>query len=140
MMQIIGNPVECWELTSHASRAIVALGFHQIDKTVPENDVEKEIYAIVGNCAYLDSVMSLLLLRPRSLPKLRVRVSDFLRDQNNAMSMLEMIPVHDKILDLMLDSNAKRSPAVLKNEVAELRSQMEDIYKLMEKVSKTISS
>jgi len=139
-MQIIGNPVGSWELTSHASRAIVALGYHQIDKAVPENDVDKEIYAIVGNCAYLDSVMSLLLLRPRSLPKLRVKVSDLLRDQDNAISLFEMIPVHEKILELTLDSDAKRSPAVLKNEVAQLRSQMQDIYKLMQQVSKTISS
>ncbi|KAA8624634.1 hypothetical protein PtrV1_00314 [Pyrenophora tritici-repentis] len=137
MMQIIGNPVGSWELTAHASRTIVALGYHQIDKTVAENDTEREIYTIVANCAYFDSVMSLLLLRPRSLPKLRVNVADLLRGQESAMSMLEMIPVHDKILDLTLDSGTKRSPAMLKNEVAQLRSQMQDVYKSMEKERQT---
>ncbi|CAE7013165.1 hypothetical protein PTNB73_00946 [Pyrenophora teres f. teres] len=137
MMQIIGNPVGSWELTAHASRTIVALGYHQIDKTVAENDTEREIYTIVANCAYFDSVMSLLLLRPRSLPKLRVSVADLLRGQDSAMSLLEMIPVHDKILDLTLDSGAKRSSAMLKDEVALLRSQMHDVYKSMEKERQT---
>ena len=138
MMQIIGNPVGCWELTAHASRTLVALGYHQIDKPVPETETEKEIYSIVANCAYFDSVMSLLLLRPRSLPKLRVKVSDLLQSHpQGPISVLEMIPVHDKILDLTLDSGAKRSPAVLKDEIAQLRSKMQHVYKLMEKVSKS---
>ena len=76
MMQIMGNPVSCWELTAHASRTIVALGYHHIDEPIPKTDTESEIYAIVGQCAYFDSVMSLLLLRPRSLPRTRIYSKD----------------------------------------------------------------
>jgi hypothetical protein len=132
MMQIMGNPVSCWELTAHASRTIVALGYHHIDKPMPESDSESEIYALVGQCAFLDSIMSLLLLRPRSLPQLPVKASYLLRaDPASPMSILEMLPVLDKILDLTLDT--KPSPTILNDEVAQLRTKMKDIYELMEK-------
>lgn len=135
MSQIMGNPTQCWELTAHASRTIVALGYHQISKTTPETDEEKEIYAIVAHCAELDSVMSLLLLRPRSLPRMQVKVSDLLRkDKSNTLSVLELVSVQDKILDLTLPSNVKPAPAILHEEVAQLRAQMKEIYLLMEKV------
>jgi hypothetical protein len=47
---------------------------------------------------------------------------------------LKMVPVHNKVLDLTLESNLKRSMAVLKEEVAQLRTQMNDIHELMVKV------
>ncbi|KAB2108330.1 hypothetical protein AG0111_0g3069 [Alternaria gaisen] len=132
MMQIMGNPVSCWELTAHASRTIVALGYHHIDEPIPKTDTESEIYAIVGQCAYFDSVMSLLLLRPRSLPQLQVKASYLLRaDPASPMSVLELLPILDKILDLSLET--KPSPAILNEEVAQLRTKMQGIYELMEK-------
>jgi hypothetical protein len=135
MMQIIGNPAQCWELTAHASRTIIALGYHQIDKMVPETDEEREIFAVVAHCAELDSAMSLLLLRPRSLPKFKIKIHDLLRaDPSTPMSTLEMIAVQDKILDLILTSATKRSPSVLKEEVVQLVAQMKEIYGLIEKV------
>jgi hypothetical protein len=137
-MQIMGNPVSCWELTAHASRTIVALGYHNIDKPMPTTDTESEIYAIVGQCTYFDSVMSLLLLRPRSLPQLRVKASYLLRaDPTSPMSILELLPILDKILDLSLEET-KPSPAILNDEVAQLRTKMKDIYELMQKVYKTM--
>lgn len=141
MSQIMGNPTQCWELTAHASRTIVALGYHQkISKTTPETDEESEIYAIVAHCADLDSVMSLLLLRPRSLPRMQVKASDLLRkDTSSSMSVLELVSVQDKILDLTLSSTSKRAPATLQDEVAQLRAQMEEIYVSMEKVTWPIS-
>lgn len=139
MMQIIGNPAQCWELTAHASRTIIALGYHQIDKMVPETDEEREIYAVVAHCAELDSVMSLLLLRPRSLPKFQIKIHDLLRaDPATPMSTLEMITVQDSILDLILPSTTKRSPSVLREEIARLRAQMKDIHGLIEKVTRPV--
>ncbi|CAN9210653.1 unnamed protein product [Alternaria alternata] len=137
MMQIMGNPVSCWELTAHASRTIVALGYHHIDEPIPKTDTESEIYAIVGQCAYFDSVMSLLLLRPRSLPQLQVKASYLLRaDPASPMSVLELLPILDKILDLSLET--KPSPAILNEEVAQLRTKMQGIYELMEKNERSV--
>jgi hypothetical protein len=45
-----------------------------------------------------------------------------------------MVPVHNKILDLTLESNLKRSTVVLKEEVTQLRTQMKDIHEVMVKV------
>lgn len=140
MMQILGNCSSCAELIASASRVIVALGYHHITNTVPKNDFETEIYAAVAHCAQLDSIMSLLLLRPRSLPALEVKVSELLQaDPSNPMSVFEiaalkMVPVHNKILDLTLESSTKRSPTVLKEQVAQLRAQMKDIHEFMAKV------
>jgi hypothetical protein len=140
MMQIMGNSVSCAELTASASRVIVALGYHHITNTVPKNDLDTEIYAAVAHCAQLDSIMSLLLLRPRTLPTLKVNVSELLQaDPSNPMSIFEiaalkMVPVHNRVLDLTLKSNMKRSMIVLKEEVAQLRAQMKDVYTVMMKV------
>lgn len=138
-MQIIGNPASCWELIAHASRTIVGLGYHTMCDTQPKNEGDEEIYAAVAWCAQFDSCMSLLLLRPRSLPPLNIKASSLIKhDPANPMTVfeimaMEMIPVHNKILDLTLDANAKRPVASLKDEVTWLRKAMSDLFILMEK-------
>lgn len=84
--------------------------------------------------------MSLLLLRPRSLPTLHVKASKLIQiDVTNPMTIfevmaMEMIPVHDKILDLALETAAERSVTALKNDVAWLRTEMSRIHKVMTEV------
>jgi hypothetical protein len=140
MMQIIGNPASCWELIAHASRTIVALGYHTISDTNPKNDLDEEIHAVVAWCSQIDCCMSLLLLRPRSLPPLQVKESMLLdANPDNPLSIfeiiaMEMIPVHDKILELTLRANAKTSVAVKNDEVAWLRQTMSGILEYTEKV------
>jgi hypothetical protein len=137
MMQIVGNPASCWELVAHASRTIVALGYHTISSTDPKNDLEEEIYSAVAWCAHFDSCMSLLLLRPRSLPPLSVHAPSLTRSNPlNPMLVfenisMEMIPIHYSILQLTFDS---KSSVPLKEEVAWLRKQMSNMHNLMEKV------
>jgi hypothetical protein len=139
-MQIIGNPASCWELIAHASRMIVALGYHTAIESEPKTDLDEEVRAAVAWCAQFDSCMSLLLLRPRSLPPLNVRLSSLLKpDPANPMSVfeiiaMEMIPVHYKILELTLEGNAKRTKPSLKAEVTGLRASMSAIFALMIKV------
>ncbi|KAF2125846.1 putative Zn(II)2Cys6 transcription factor-like protein [Dothidotthia symphoricarpi CBS 119687] len=139
MMQIVGNPASCWELIAHASRTIVALGYHTISETEPKNELDEEILAVIAWCAQFDSCMSLLLLRPRSLPPLHIKVSSLIKaDPSNPMSIfeiiaMEMVPVHDKILELTLESTRKKMTTPLLEGVVWLREQMSDIYELMEK-------
>jgi hypothetical protein len=128
-MQIIGNPTSCWELIAQASRCLVALGYHTITDTEPKDELDEEIHAAVAWCSQFDSVMSLLLLRPRCLPSLNV----------NPMSIfeifaMELIPIHYKILDLTLEAAAKRPVHSLREEVAWLRSTMSDLLVLMDNV------
>jgi hypothetical protein len=138
-MQIVGNPASCWELIAHASRTIVALGYHTISDTEPKNDLEEEIHAAVAWCAHFDSCISLLLLRPRSLPPLTIHAASLTRtDPLNPLLIfenisMEMIPIHYGILQLTLNSNPKSS-VLLKEEVTWLRKQMSNIHSMMEKV------
>lgn len=140
MMQIVGNPASCWELTAHASRTLVALGYHTITSNETKDEYDEEIQAVVAWCAQFDSCMSLLLLRPRSLPPLNIKISSLIRvDPLNPMCVfetiaMEMIPVHDKILELTLDPTSKKSGFSLKDEVVWLRKEMSDIYNMMQRV------
>ncbi|KAF2854090.1 putative Zn(II)2Cys6 transcription factor-like protein [Plenodomus tracheiphilus IPT5] len=139
MMQIMGNPASCWELSSHASRTIVALGYHTVRLDDPANEFTEDIHAVVAWCSQFDSVMSLLLLRPRSLPPLHVNPSALLKehfDLTNPMSIfeimtMEMVPVHNKLLDLTLEATQKRPMATLKDDVIWLRIEMIRIQELM---------
>ncbi|KAI8941075.1 hypothetical protein NX059_002315 [Plenodomus lindquistii] len=139
MMQIMGNPASCWELTAHASRTIVALGYHTIRLDDPPNEFTEEIHAVVAWCSQFDSVMSLLLLRPRSLPPLHVNPSTLLKkhfDLTNPMSIfeimaMEMIPVHNKLLDMTLEATQRRPNATLKDDVIQLRIEMIRIHEIM---------
>lgn len=58
--------------TALASKVIIALNYHNITDTVPRNEVEEDIHACVYTCYYFDKTLSLLLLRPPSLPELKV--------------------------------------------------------------------
>lgn len=139
MMQIVGNPASCWELTAHASRTLVALGYHNVTNMEAINEYDEEIQAAIAWCSHFDSCMSLLLLRPRSLPPMNIKISSLIKPNPlNPMTIFEMItmemlPIHNKILDLTLDST-KKAQAPLKEEVAQLRNQMADIYNLMQRV------
>lgn len=140
MMQIIGNPASCWELTAHASRTLVALGYHNITELEAKDEYEEEIQAAIAWCSHFDSCMSLLLLRPRSLPPMNIKISSLIKaNPLNPMSVfeiiaMEMIPVHDKILELTLNPASKKTGAPLREDVAQLRQQMSDIYSLMQRV------
>ncbi|KAJ5798051.1 transcriptional regulator family: Fungal Specific TF [Penicillium pulvis] len=72
LMQYLGNMSRCWMFTAHASRIIVALNYHNITNPIPQNEVEGDIHACVYTCYYFDKTLSLLLLRPPSLPELKV--------------------------------------------------------------------
>ncbi|KAH3947592.1 hypothetical protein HBH53_116340 [Parastagonospora nodorum] len=139
LMQIMGNPTSCWELIAHAARSIVALGYHNIADSEPESDLDEEIYAALAWCGQFDSVMSLLLLRPRSLPPLNIKISSLVKPEpTNPMCIfevfgMELIPVHDKILDITLEAAAKRPVHQLGEEVAWCRATMADILVLMER-------
>ncbi|KAJ5372744.1 transcriptional regulator family: Fungal Specific TF [Penicillium concentricum] len=73
LMQYLGNMTRCWMLTALASRMLVSLNYHNITDTSPRTEIEENIHACVYTCYYFDKTLSLLLLRPPSLPDLKVR-------------------------------------------------------------------
>jgi hypothetical protein len=147
-MHIVGNTNSCWSLTAYASRTLVAMGYHNIDALSSGYDIEglKEIHAAVAWCYHFDRLMSLLLFRPPSLPPLDVEVSSLVdHDLSNPMSvyarvMLEMVPIHEKILEMTLESPQKvvRSSQSVNADVEHLRSRMAKVYATMEQVRKIV--
>jgi hypothetical protein len=145
-MHIIGNSTSCWNLTAYASRTLVALGYHHTDvlSSTSHGVEHKEIRVAVAWCYHFDRLMSLLLLRSPSLPPLNVDVASLVEhDRSNPASvfarvMLEMVPIHGKILEMTLESSSKRaavpSSSVVAN-VEDLRSRMAKVYTTMEQVS-----
>lgn len=145
LMHIIGNTTSCWSLTAYASRTLVALGYQNMDAldSISDKDELKEIHISVAWCYHFDRLMSLLLFRPPSLPPLGVEVSSLVdHDLGNPMSvfakvMLEMVPIHEKILEMTLESaptRSARSPQSVSVDVEHLRNRMTNVYATMELV------
>ncbi|KAJ5116340.1 transcriptional regulator family: Fungal Specific TF [Penicillium angulare] len=110
LMQYLGNMPRCWMFTAFASRVIVALNYHSITNTIPQNAKEEEIHACVYTCYYFDSTLSLLLLRPPSLPELKVEPAQLIhRDPElptTAMiiGIVELAQVKSTLLKILLDT------------------------------------
>ncbi|CAI6333098.1 unnamed protein product [Periconia digitata] len=137
LMQIIGNSTACWSLTTHASRTLVLLGYHIHPEASSADDSDLyEIHAAVAWCYHFDRLLSLLLLRPLSLPRYRVPVASLVqRDTSNpaavfAAFMLETVPVMEQIVQLTV--NCVHKKAVTTSAVGQLRNSMESIYSEMQ--------
>lgn len=72
-MRYLGNMTRSWMLISQASMMIVSLNYHNITDPSPRNEIEENIHDCVYTCYYFDKTLSLLLLRPPSLPDLKVK-------------------------------------------------------------------
>ncbi|KAF1971323.1 hypothetical protein BU23DRAFT_186123 [Bimuria novae-zelandiae CBS 107.79] len=137
LFYIVGNSSSCWSLTAYASRTLVALGYHNISQaqlSTPKSEQEQEIHAVVAWTYHFDRCMSLLLLRPASLPPLRVPVSSLVSfGPENPMAifalvMLELVPIHEKILELTLAGQQRRvETGDAEPQVTEMRRKMDDI-------------
>lgn len=78
-MQTLGDTTQAWTLTAFASRLLVALGYHNVDsRMLEECDRSHEIRRCIRWCYYFDKVLSMLLVRPPSLPALSVEPASLL--------------------------------------------------------------
>ncbi|KAJ5680985.1 hypothetical protein N7536_012124 [Penicillium majusculum] len=73
LMRYLGNMTRSWMLTAQASMMIVSLNYHNITDPIPRTEIEENIHDCVYTCYYFDKTLSLLLLRPPSLPDLKIR-------------------------------------------------------------------
>lgn len=107
-MQYLGNMSRCWMFTTLASRVIVALNYHNITYTVPRNEVEEDIHACVYTCYYFDKTLSLLLLRPPSLPELKVDPVQLIHLDSDSPTkaiktgIVEFAHLKDTLVDILL--------------------------------------
>ncbi|PWY88539.1 hypothetical protein BO70DRAFT_385681 [Aspergillus heteromorphus CBS 117.55] len=71
--QMQGNPIKGWTLTAIASQILVSMNYHNIKpNTTAQSDEDQDARRCVFSCFFLDKALSMLLLRPPSLPRLKV--------------------------------------------------------------------
>ncbi|KAL2855171.1 hypothetical protein BJX68DRAFT_231678 [Aspergillus pseudodeflectus] len=112
-MQLRGDMFRAWTLIAIASRTLVALNLHHtISSASQGTETEKEICAAVLSCYYLDKILSVLLLRPPSLPRLKAKPTDLVAlDPHIPLSaifkaMVEFAQIQEVVLDILFESGA----------------------------------
>lgn len=97
-------------LTALASKVIVSLNYHNITNVHPGSDIEESIHSCVYICYYFDKTLSLLLLRPPSLPDLKVAPTKLIHiDPDLPTSpikrgIVEYSELKDVLLNILLDT------------------------------------
>ncbi|OQE09060.1 hypothetical protein PENVUL_c007G02954 [Penicillium vulpinum] len=110
LMQYLGNTTQCWMLAALASRMLVSLNYHNITDTNPQTEMEENIHACVYTCYYFDKTLSLLLLRPPSLPDLKVRPTQLIHldpdlpTSTMLKSIVEYSELKSVLLNILLDT------------------------------------
>ncbi|OQE38575.1 hypothetical protein PENCOP_c008G04280 [Penicillium coprophilum] len=110
LMQYLGNMTRCWMLTALASRMVVSLNYHNITDTSPRTEIEENIHACVYTCYYFDKTLSLLLLRPPSLPDLKVRPTQLIHldpdlpTSTMLTGIVEYSELKSALLNILLDT------------------------------------
>ncbi|KAJ5120047.1 transcriptional regulator family: Fungal Specific TF [Penicillium atrosanguineum] len=110
LYQYLGNMSRCWMFTAVASRVLVALNYHNITDAEPQNDVEDDIHACVYTCYYFDKTLSLLLLRPQSLPDLKVEPAQLIHMDSGLpttpmiTAIVEFSHLKNTLVDILLDN------------------------------------
>ncbi|KAJ6009450.1 hypothetical protein N7522_004466 [Penicillium canescens] len=112
LMQYLGNMSRCWMFTALASRVIVSLNYHNITDPNPRNEIEESVHACVYTCYYFDKTLSLLLLRPPSLPDLKVKATELIHIDPDLPTfamitgIVEYAELKNALLGVLLDTKA----------------------------------
>lgn len=136
-MQNQGDMSRSWTLAAFASRTLVSLNYHSIDLITLFDDTKRDIYGSLYTCYYLDKMLSVLLLRPPSLPKLKIKPADLVRlDPRLPLSssvkiMVEFAQIQEGVLDTLNHTNKNDQVTV----VTKLIRDMHEIHALIKKVS-----
>ena len=109
-MQLLGETSRSWFLTALASRGLVALGYHQLTPSLLASEERSEIRDCVHWCYYMDKTLSMLLVRPSSLPDLPFNPAMLVKtDPRNLLSYKVKIMVRlAHVQDLYLNALAER--------------------------------
>ncbi|KAE8406843.1 hypothetical protein BDV37DRAFT_242086 [Aspergillus pseudonomiae] len=134
-MQNQGDMSRSWTLAALASRTLVSLNYHSIDSLRFIDETNRDIYGSLYTCYYLDKMLSVLLLRSPSLPRLKVKPADLvLLDPQFPLSasikiMVEFAQIQEGVLDILNYTNKNDQVAVIPN----LIRSMHGIHALIQK-------
>ncbi|KAH8589549.1 hypothetical protein B0O99DRAFT_334235 [Bisporella sp. PMI_857] len=127
-MQLQGDMSRSWTLTAFAARILVSLNYHVTDKGLTSNETDQNIHGALYSCYYLDKILSALLLRPFSLPKLKVKPADLVRlDPQLPLSaivktMVEFGQILEGSLDILFN------PSIITDQVAAIDALVQEMY------------
>ncbi|KAK1149345.1 hypothetical protein N8T08_006568 [Aspergillus melleus] len=135
LLQLLGDASQAWTLTSFASRVMVALGYHNLSpQALKEHDNSAEIRHCTYYCYYLDKALSMLLVRPSSLPDLDLDpVSlielNYTEPLKIKMGILvKLSHVQDGVLSLLIKGD-KLTEVEASASIPALKSELQDIWK-----------
>lgn len=143
-MQYLGNMSRSWMFNALASRIIVALNYHNITDPEPRNEIEEEIHACVYTCYYFDKTLSVLLLRPPSLPDLKVNATNLIHLDPDLPTtpmirgIVEFAHIKSTLVNILLDSK-KVGDVEKANILSNLVARAHDIHSDLEVVRFHIS-
>ncbi|KAL2822814.1 hypothetical protein BDW59DRAFT_149220 [Aspergillus cavernicola] len=134
LVQLLGETSRSWFLTAIASRVLVSLGYHQSSVAFLESDGGCDIRHCVYWCYYMDKTLSMLLVRPSSLPSLRYQPSDLVHEETakpllcKVKILVRLAHVQDRYLDIMFQ-HPKPEGNSLSELVDSLHSELTSISK-----------
>ncbi|KAE8383456.1 hypothetical protein BDV26DRAFT_139646 [Aspergillus bertholletiae] len=133
-MQVQGDMSRSWTLAAFASKTLVSLNYHMIEKPSFSNATDQDIHGALYTCYYLDKILSVLLLRPPSLPKLKVNPTDLVRLNAQlpltgiVKYMVELGQFQERVLDILFDDKSDQVTAInlLVHDMSKLYLQMNE--------------
>ncbi|KAF9891413.1 hypothetical protein FE257_004269 [Aspergillus nanangensis] len=134
-MQNQGDMSRSWTLTAFASRILVSLNYHTIDRRVASDGQAQDINGALYLCYYLDKILSVLLLRPPSLPRLKITPADLVCLQPRlplsacVKIMVCFGQVQDGVLDILFNHNESDDQVMAVNSLVQ---EMEHVRGLMD--------
>ncbi|KAJ5565054.1 hypothetical protein N7513_001296 [Penicillium frequentans] len=132
LMQIRGEMFQSWRLAAFAAKNIVSLNYHTTTEIFPSTEQEHNIHLALVTCFYLDKSLSLLLLRPPSLPTLKIKPAELvcidpLVPLTAIMkSVVELAQIQESAIDIIL----KRHSLNDKSHVALIEKLSQDMFKI----------
>ncbi|KAE8387370.1 hypothetical protein BDV23DRAFT_174727 [Aspergillus alliaceus] len=134
LMQNLGDTTQAWTFTAFASRLLVALGYHSMDfRMLEECDQSHEIRGCIRWCYYFDKALSMLLVRPPSLPALSIEPVSLLQSRPTdpldlkANILIKLAHVLDGALSLLAPGDGIPDNQAL-GAIARLEVELQDIW------------
>lgn len=131
-MQTRGEMFQSWRLTAFAAKNMVSLNYHTTAEICPSTEQEQDIHLALMTCFYLDKSLSLLLLRPPSLPTLKIKpaellcIDPFVPLTAIMKSIVELAQIQESAIDIIL----KRHSLNGKSHVALIERLSQDMFKI----------
>ncbi|KAI9926480.1 hypothetical protein ASPWEDRAFT_176548 [Aspergillus wentii DTO 134E9] len=129
LVQLLGDASRAWVLNAFASQVLVSLGYHNATtESLEDNDSKYEIHDCIFWCYYYDKTLSMLLVRPPSLPNIRLQPTSLVRVQPKdpltwkVRILVRLSQVQETALSLVLRDKEMRVPIVAESLRRELES------------------